>query len=125
MIMLVKDVMVKEVLTVERDAKVREACEILADNSIGCLVVTKNGVICGILTERDIIKSVAGSQENIAEREVASVMTSYVLTIKPATDVQKAIAIMMKNKIRRLPVMSAGKLVGIVTVSDIIAKCGY
>jgi CBS domain-containing protein len=125
MVMLVKDAMVKEVITVERDAKIREACEILADNSIGCLVVTKNGIMCGILTERDIIKAVASSNENIAERDVSSVMTSYVLTIKLTTDVQKAINIMMKNKIKRLPVMSAGKVVGIITVSDIIAKWNY
>jgi CBS domain-containing protein len=120
--MLVKDVMTKSLIKIEQGSRIRDACEIMTDNHIGCLVVTKNNKMRGILTERDIIEAIArNTYDNVADKNVSDVMTNYVITIKPTDKLEKAIDIMIKNKIKKLPVMNGEIPTGIITVTDIAA----
>jgi len=111
--MLAKDIMTKEVVTVSAAATVREAAQILTQQQLsGAPVVDRQGQIVGVVSEADIVAN-KGSQ-------VKDIMSKNVCTIEEETTVEEIAALMMTNKIKRLPVMREGKLVGIVSRADIV-----
>ena len=119
--MHVKDVMRREVLTVSPETRIKEAARTLSDNHIGSLIVVKNEKVAGIITERDILRSLADSEKDeIESKIVEDAMTHYVIPITSGSNVESAVKLMIENKIKRLPVIDNGKLVGIITASDII-----
>ena len=111
--MIAKDIMTKEVVTVSAAATVREAAQILTQQQLsGAPVVDRQGQIVGVVSEADIVAN-KGSQ-------VKDIMSKNVCTIEEETTVEEIAAFMMTNKIKRLPVMREGKLVGIVSRADIV-----
>lgn len=119
--MLVEKVMNRHVITATPETTLLEAAQIMADNHIGCIVVTKGKKPVGMLTERDVLIAVA-SEANVKKIKIGSIMTHYLITIGPKRPVSKAITLMADNKIKKLPVVNdEGKLVGIVTASDIMS----
>jgi CBS domain-containing protein len=119
--MLVKDIMTRNVATARPDTSLREAAEIMADNHIGCLVVKTDGKINGIITDRDVLLAVADEKnKNLGSLKVKDIMTNYVITIHSANPVEKAVRLMIENRIKKLPVVDNDRLVGIITMSDII-----
>ncbi|MEM5790712.1 MAG: CBS domain-containing protein [Candidatus Aenigmatarchaeota archaeon] len=117
--MLVKDIMKREVVVVKPDASIREASKTMARYNIGSLIVMENENPVGILTERDILNLVA-RDENLDEIKVSEVMSKDVVTIEADKKIDDAVDLMLKHKIKRLPVKEGSKIVGIVTTSDII-----
>lgn len=118
--MLVKEVMNKNVITTGPETSVRDAIRIMTDNHIGSVVVVKNNKIVGIMTERDVLLTIAeNSRIDVDKLKVADVMTRWIITVKPNDTIEKAIELMMENKIKKLPVVKNNKLVGIITASDI------
>jgi CBS domain-containing protein len=117
--MQVRDVMNKNVIVGKKELTVKEASEVMSKMHIGSLIITEDQKILGILTSTDILKSIA-SEKKLDITLVEEIMTKNVLTIDPEADVEAAVDIMMKNKIKKLPVVSEDKIVGIVTASDII-----
>jgi CBS domain-containing protein len=119
--MLVKDIMTRNVVAVQRDTPLREAAEIMADNHIGCLVVKSGGKVTGIITDRDVLVFIADeSHRSIDSYKVKDVMTGYVITIRSTSPIEKAVKLMTENRIKKIPVVDDEKLVGIITMSDII-----
>lgn len=119
--MLVRDIMTKNVATCRPDTPLREAAEIMADNHIGCLVVKTDGRLGGIITDRDVLLAVADEKnKNLNILRVRDAMTDYVLSIRSASPVEKAVQMMIENRVKKLPVVDDGRLVGIITMSDII-----
>jgi CBS domain-containing protein len=119
--MLVKDIMTRNVVAVRRETPLREAAEIMADNHIGCLVVKSEGKVTGIITDRDVLIFIADeSHRNLDSFRVKDVMTDYVITIRPNNPVEKAVELMTANRIKKIPVLENDRLVGIITMSDII-----
>ena len=119
--MLVKDVMSKEVLKVSTGTPIRTAARTLADNHVGCLVVVKNGKVIGMLTETDVLRSLAENPGvDIDSKCVEDAMTHYVIPVGSRSTIESAVRLMTENKIKKLPVIDEGKLVGIITASDII-----
>jgi CBS domain-containing protein len=118
--MLVRDVMNRNVIATRPDVKIKEAVKIMNKLSIGSLVVLdeKNNIV-GIVTERDILKSI---EKNIDPEinEVKDIMSKNVKTVSSDTDLKDAVDIMLKYKIKKLPVVDNGNLVGIITTSDIV-----
>lgn len=119
--MLIKEVMNKDVKTIEQEATVREAAEIMNEFRIGSLVVVKDGEVIGIVTERDILSDVVAKGKNSDNVLVKDIMTKKFISISPDTSLEDAAELMTKNRIKKLPVISNGLLVGIVTASDLIA----
>jgi CBS domain-containing protein len=122
--MLVKEIMTKKVFTIDTTDTLKEAINIMCDNNIGCLIVTKNKKVRGIITERDIMRCIAqGIIEYADETEVSVVMTHYTISIGPEQKIEKAIELIKKYKIKKLPVIdNSEKLVGIITASDIVLQ---
>lgn len=101
---------------VDDNVTLKSAAKMMSDKNIGSLLIVKDGKIKGIITERDILKNIAK-----LDSKVSSVMSKKVVTIDSEEKIEEAIGIMSENKIKRLPVMEDGKLVGIITATDIIA----
>jgi len=117
--MLVKEIMSKNVITIESDDSVFNACMKYKDEKIGCLVVTKSSFCIGIVTERDLIERTICSRKDPDKTNVSDIMSSDIHTINALDQIEKAIDIMNNFKIKKLPVISNDKIVGILTVTDI------
>jgi CBS domain-containing protein len=117
--MKVKELMVKNVITLRTDTSALEATRLLNKNKIGCLVVVRDDDIEGILTERDLLERVLEKCKNPRETKTSEIMTRDVIVGRPNMEIHEATSIMIKNKIKKLPIMEKGGLVGIVTVTDI------
>lgn len=113
--MLIKEVM-KRPLVVEKNISLSEAANIMGKKGIGSLILVSGDKIKGIITEKDLIKNF-NKHENISQA-----MTSKVITIEADEGLDRAAEVMRENKVKRLPVVENGKLVGIITLTDIIAN---
>ena len=104
-------------VVIDSDIDIRKAAQLMSKMGIGSLVFLKNNKIKGIVTERDIIKNVC-----TPSKKISSIMTKKVITIDLNSILDNATAVMTSNKIKRLLVTEKGKLVGIVTATDMIAN---
>jgi len=119
--MLAKDVMKTEVVTVSPSAPITEAALSMREEAIGALVVVDDeGRPQGIITDRDIVVSVVANSKNPLEILVEEVMTKKLIVVQEDASIFEILKILAKNHIRRVPVMRRGKLVGIVSVDDLI-----
>lgn len=112
----------KHVISVSPDETVRKAVKSMADNNIGCIVACKGERLSGILTERDVVKKIVASGTDPNFTKVSDVMTKKLIALDPKKTVQEAAGILEKRKIKRLPVIEGGKLVGIITMTDLISS---
>ena len=117
--MQVKEIM-KRVVTIDRKATIRQASSLMSKKGIGSLVVTEKDLIVGIITERDILKYI--SHSNNLHASVEEIMTEDVITIDAHATLDEAADSMFQHKIKKLPVVEKGKLVGIITATDVIAN---
>lgn len=119
MMLKVEDVMVEDVITVDSDAPVMEAVKRMNENEIGCLVVTRRGKAVGIITERDLLKRVIVKSRDPTKTKVRQIMTKPLIVGDPDMDLEDATKLMFKRKIKKLPVIEGGRLVGLVSLTDI------
>ncbi|HSV49628.1 MAG TPA: CBS domain-containing protein [Candidatus Acidoferrales bacterium] len=119
----VKDIMTKEVVTIEANKTVFEAAEIMTDKGLSCLIVVIKAFPVGIITERDIVRRIVAKRASL-DLKVTEVMSKTLITVEPETSLKEAARIMSTNKIRRLPVLKQNKLVGIVAASDFVRNVG-
>jgi len=121
-IVLVRDVMSKDVKVVRPDSSVKEVVATMNKFDIGSIVVVQGGRPVGIITERDILRRIVEpclAPETLTARQV---MSSPVLTINETASMDEAAKLMAKKRVKKLPVMNNQKLIGIVTLTDIVTK---
>ncbi len=111
----------EKLVSVECDTRVRDAARLLADNKIGSLPVTRDGEVAGIMSERDIVYCLSKEGEAVLDRKVEEVMTAPAITVTPDVDVLAALSQMSHKRIRHLPVVEGGRLIGIVSIGDLVA----
>ena len=99
---------------------VREAATLLAEHRIGALPVLDGEKVAGIFSERDLLYCVAKEGESTLNRAVAEVMTSPAITIEPEAEVLKALGLMTRRRIRHLPVLQGDRLVGFLSIGDLV-----
>jgi CBS domain-containing protein len=109
-----------EIVTCPAGATVRQAVQLLAEKRIGALPVTIGGEVAGIFSERDVLYRIADEGESCLDRQVGEVMTSPAVTISPDTGFIDALSLMTKRRIRHLPVMNNGAMVGFISIGDIV-----
>ena len=126
--MLVRDRMSRTVITLDEDTPIIKALNIMKDNNIRRLPVTKNEKITGMVTDRDLKEATPSKVTSLdvheiyrllSEIKVKDIMSKDILTIGPDESIEKAAMLMLKKKISGLPVIEGGKLVGIITQTDI------
>lgn len=115
----VEDAMVKEVITIDEKSTIKEAADLMNRFEIGCLIVTKNRKAVGILTERDLLKRVVSQTKNPRKTKVETVTSKPLIVVEPDMDLEEAAKLMFKLKIKKLPVVENGRLVGLVTLTDL------
>lgn len=118
--LIVRDYMAHKVITVDVSESVFEATEKMIHNNVGCIVVTKNGEIAGIVTKGDILKNSLLKLRDPVSTNVGSIMTSPFITIEADASLEDAANLMSEKQVSKLPVLSEGILVGIITSSDIM-----
>jgi CBS domain-containing protein len=106
--------------TIPVGATVREAVQQMNDSSVGSLVVLQLGQIVGIFTERDVLRRVVDTGLHPGVARVSDVMTAPVVTIDPGTRVTEAMEMMTNNRMRHLPVIDGGELVGMISIGDLL-----
>lgn len=109
------------VVSVEGDTPVREAVARLAANRIGAVPVVGGGEVVGIMSERDIIYCLEAEGAAVLDWPVEKVMTAPAMTVTPDVAVMSALSRMSRERIRHLPVVEGGRLVGIVSIGDLVA----
>lgn len=119
----VKDIMTKEVITIEANKTVFEAAKVMSEKDLSCLIVVIKAFPVGILTERDIVRRIVAKRAS-PDTKITEVMTKNLITVEPETSLREAARIMSTNKIRRLPVLKQNKLVGIIAASDFVRNAG-
>ncbi len=109
-----------EVWSIRPDALVYEALEVLAEHDVGALPVVDGDELVGIVSERDYARKVILLGRRSNEAKVREIMTSEVQTVSPDDMVERCMALMTGRRIRHLPVMEEGKMVGLVSIGDIV-----
>jgi predicted transcriptional regulator len=112
--------MVQKVITVKKEATVEEAVELMNKYEIGCLVVVENGKPVGIITERDLLKRVLPKSEGLRNMKVMEIMSKPLMSVEPKVQIEEAAKLMFQKKIKKLPVVEKGKLVGLVSLTDLL-----
>lgn len=115
----VKNVMNKNVKTISPSATMAEAAKVMKKNRIGSLVIVEGDRPVGIITERDLAYKIIAEERSL-DTEVRKVMTKDLKTVEPEKSIKDAAKVMAAHVIRRLPVIEGGKLVGIVSIEDIM-----
>ncbi len=111
-----------QVYTVERTETVYEAVKKMVEVNTGSLLVTQGGEICGIITERDYLRHVVLEGRTSKTTQVREIMTSNVICVDPGCPIEQAMAIMTEKRIRHLPVVEGGSLVGLVSIGDLVKQ---
>ena len=113
----VKDLMTKDVVTVDLSKTVFDAAVLMSEKEIACLVVIDDKTLIGIVTERDFVRRVV-SKKTPLDAKISEIMSKPLITVDPNSSIRDAARLMINNKIRRLPVVKESNLVGIIVASD-------
>ena len=108
------------VFQVSPSVTVFEALRLLADYEVGAMVVMDKGKLVGVVSERDYTRKVALQGKNSKETTVAEIMTRDVVTVSPRTGTRACMALMSQKKIRHLPVVDGGQVLGMISIRDIM-----
>lgn len=108
------------IISIDVATTVREAVALLAEKRIGALPVLKDGAIAGIFSERDVVYRLAAVGPAMLDGPVGDVMTAPAITVDPATDVLEALGLMTRRRIRHLPVVRDGAMIGFVSIGDLV-----
>ena len=121
-VVLVRDVMSKDVKVVRPDTTIKEAVATMNKFNIGSIIVMQSDKPVGIITERDVLRRIIELSLAPETQTARHVMTSPIIAINETASIEEAAKLMAKKKIKRLPVINDGKLVGILTYTDIVFK---
>ena len=108
------------VMTIPADVKVSDAVAMLASKRIGAIPVTDGEQVVGIFSERDVIYALAEQGADALSHKVSERMTAPAITVSPGDSVLGALSLMTERRIRHLPVVDGGRVVGIVSIGDLV-----
>jgi CBS domain-containing protein len=111
----------RDIVSVDADTTVRDAVAVLAEKRIGALPVLQGGKVAGIMSERDVIYCLRSDGAAMLDWPVSRVMTAPAITIEPSVPVLAALSQMTKRRIRHLPVVDNGEMIGFVSIGDLVA----
>jgi CBS domain-containing protein len=110
----------QSVYTIAPGASVFEAVKLLAEKNIGALLVVEGEKVVGIVSERDYARKVVLMERSSKQTPVHEIMTAQVMYVRPEHSTEQCLALMTQNRLRHLPVMESGKLLGVVSIGDLV-----
>jgi len=110
----------REVLQIDADATVFEAMRRMVEANVGSLLVSEGGRHVGIVTERDYLRRIALERRDDETTAVREVMSSPLVVVTPDTSIDECMAVMTDRRIRHVPVVDEGIVVGIVSIGDVV-----
>ena len=116
----IRDIMEKNVVTIEYDKSAINAAEIISEKNISFLVIMKEGLPIGVLSESDFVRKLNTTNKKSSEVQIEEIMSYKFRWVEPTTQIEDAVQKMLNNNIRRLLVLEDNKLVGVVTQTDLI-----
>jgi CBS domain-containing protein len=116
---IIRDIMTKKVITIDECSTALDAAKLMAEKGISSLIVLNEGNPVGIVTERDFVKKICIKEVQISKVKIKDIMSKLRTFADPETPIEVAVQRMVNHKIRRLPILENGKLVGIITVTDL------
>ncbi|HJU58190.1 MAG TPA: CBS domain-containing protein [Nitrososphaeraceae archaeon] len=116
---LVRDIMTKDLLTISEKDTALKAAQLMSEKGVSSLIVLSDNQPIGIITERDFIKKICLKELKLSTVKVGDMMSKIRTSASPDTSIDVAVQRMVNNRIRRLPIIDNGKLVGIITVTDL------
>lgn len=119
MIELVRDIMIKDVLTISENDTALKAAQLMTEKGVSSLIVLSDDQPIGIVTERDFIKKICLKELKLSNVKVGDMMSRIRTSASPDIPIDVAVQRMVNNRIRRLPIFENGKVVGIITVTDL------
>ena len=117
---VIQDKIEQTIFTISPEATVLEAISLMADKGIGAVVVTDQDKVVGILSERDYTRKVMLMERTSKETSVSEIMTAKVLTVTKSTSVEDCLGLMTDRHLRHLPVVENDKLVGLISIGDLV-----
>ena len=119
MIESVSDIMIKDLLTISENETALKAAQVMTEKGVSSLIVLADDQPIGIVTERDFIKKICVKELKVSSVRVGDMMSRIRTSASPDTPIDVAVQRMVNNRIRRLPIIENGKVVGIITVTDL------
>jgi len=119
MIESVRDIMIKDLLTISENETALKAAQIMSEKGVSSLIVLADNQPIGIVTERDFIKKICLKELQLSNVRVRDMMSRIRTSASPDTPIDVAVQRMVNNRIRRLPIIENDKVVGIITVTDL------
>ena len=111
-----------QVWTIAPAASVYDAVATMADRRIGALVVIEGDKVCGIITERDYARKIILRNKSSKATPVREIMTDRVIFVRPEQPIEECMALMTEKRIRHLPVLNEDKLVGVISIGDLVKE---
>jgi CBS domain-containing protein len=115
----IRDIMEKDVITIDNDKTAQDAAKIIAENDISFIVVMNDGIPQGVLSESDFVRRIAVEDKKSSEVLVSEIMSYKFRSVGPTTTIEDAIQKMLNKNIRRLLVLDNEKLIGVITQTDL------
>jgi CBS domain-containing protein len=119
----IKDVMTRDVRACEPSSTVREAAALMSREDVGPIPIVEDGRLVGIVTDRDIVIRVVAEGRDPNQTTVGEIGSKDLVTVSPDDDLNEALSLLAKHRVRRLPVVEGDRLTGIVAQAD-IARLG-
>jgi len=119
MIESVRDIMIKDLLTISENETALKAAQLMTEKGVSSIIVLSDDQPIGIVTEKDFIKKICLKELKLSSVKVGNMMSKIRTSATPDTHIDVAVQRMMNNRIRRLPIVENGKVVGIITVTDL------
>lgn len=115
----VRDIMGKNVITINQDASCLDAANVLKEKDISFLVVLKAKDPVGIITERDLVRKIVAQDKKSSDIPIAKIMSKKFRWVEPSTEIEDAVQKMLNNNVRRLIVLEGSNLAGVITQTDL------
>tara|TARA_B000000460_G_scaffold228351_1_gene184572 strand:+ start:127 stop:543 length:417 start_codon:yes stop_codon:yes gene_type:complete len=117
----IREIMRKDVITIESDKSALEAACLISEKDISFLVIMDNDSPIGVLSESDFVRRLAANDKKSSDVMISEIMSRKFRWVEPETKIEDAIQKMLNNNIRRLIILENGKLVGVITQTDLTA----
>ena len=115
----IRDIMEKNVITIEHNKTALDAARLISEKDVSFLVIMKDNSPVGVLSESDFVKRLAANDKKASSVIISEIMSSKFRWVEPETELEDAIQKMLNNNIRRLVILDDGKLVGVITQTDL------